>query len=612
MAVTKSPIPPSLNPLPDEASRPQGDLHVRILKKLTQSPTLTDAIADAATELVYGTKGVGFFHATRDQEGQLAPPQWIIAPPDARIIASPILASLCNEALNKSAALVAEPTSERRGSLMAAGIYFRGRPPEVLGLYAPTQENSQALFAALQLAATSVSLWGVMPKQPTTPTTLADRCIAACQDAETLPAAYERIALVLSDSLGVNVSIGERRASGGARMVASSAASRFSNSTSLARAAAEAMSAILASGEEQLWIYRDAINNESGPVMAFALAAEAECVFALPLATKGEPARIALLFFGNPSATNIEPIVAQLRAAAPKLASFLHLLHRMKVQHRLLKWLSPLARPFHGSARYFTFPIAIAIGLLLLLPVVDSSPADCSIEPASRRYIVSPQEGLLAKSLVEPGQTVKVGQELAHLDQHALELEIAAQEAALKQSQLRRDSALARGEAGQAGIFTVEARQAEESLALLDLRRDQLTVRSPIDGVVLRGDLQRTIGAPVTKGQVLFEVAPLEEMVAEIAIPEEEIHRVAAGMPVTARLDAFSGQVFEGQLDRIHPRAELREEQSVFIAEMKLNAKSAPLRPGMRGKVSITTARTPLAWSWIRRPITRLLRRLGW
>ena len=74
MAVTKSPLPTSLNPLPEDTSRPQGDLHVRILKKLTQSPTLNDAIADAATELVYGANGVGFFHAARDQEGQLAPP----------------------------------------------------------------------------------------------------------------------------------------------------------------------------------------------------------------------------------------------------------------------------------------------------------------------------------------------------------------------------------------------------------------------------------------------------------------------------------------------------------------------------------------------------------
>jgi hypothetical protein len=83
-------------------------------------------------------------------------------------------------------------------------------------------------------------------------------------------------------------------------------------------------------------------------------------------------------------------------------------------------------------------------------------------------------------------------------------------------------------------------------------------------------------------------------------------------MPVTARLDAFSGKVFQGTIDRIHPRAEMRDEVSVFVAEMKMDAQSAPIRPGMRGRASISTGTSSLLWVWIRRPATRLLRRLGW
>lgn len=612
MAVTKSPPPARINTTPGNAESAFNDLHVRILRRLTQSSSLKDAIGDAAAEVTQGMPTLGVFYAARGEDGQLAAPHWIIAPPDATVIANPLAAKVCEETLNQCQARRLAEVGDKQGRLLAVGVYFRGRPPEVLGIYAPLGSDGQVLLSALQLAAASISLWGFFPRQGASQTTLADRCIAACQNAESLSDAYQRIVLLLSDASGLTVCLGERRQSGGARLVASSGAAKFSNSTSLARAAVEAMSAILAKGEDQLWVFRDAVNNDPGPVMSFALIAEAEFVFAMPLSEQTEPPNAVLLLFGSPSATKIEPIVTQLRASKSKLAGFLNLLRRVRHEKRLINGLAPITKHLHGANRLFAVPIAAALALLLFLPVTDCAPAECSIEPSSKRFVVSPQDGLLAKSLVEPGATVTKGQELALLDRNALELEIAAQQAVFQQAQLRRDSALARHEGGQAGVFTLEARQAEENLALLELRLDQLTIRSPIDGVVLRGDLKRTLGAPVTKGQVLYEVAPLDEMIAEVSIPEEEIHRIAVGMPVTVRLDAFSGTLFRGTLDRVHPRAELRDEASVFIAEMKLDAHDAAVRPGMRGRASISTTKSAFIWTWIRRPVTRLLRRMGW
>lgn len=606
-----APQMPPETPLAPRAESTLGDLHVRLLKRLTQSPTLTDVIADAALEVTSTGIGVGFFHAARGPEGELAPPTWVAAPADAARIADGAIAAACSDALSRTR-LVVRPLSDVRGGVViAAGIYFRGRAPEVIGVVANESSDLTALASAVQLAATSISLWGATPRTPSTAASLADRCIAVCQDAESHAAVYERLALYLGDALSVSVCIGERRASGGARLLATNAVSRVSKSSSLARAATEALAAVVASGEEQLWVFRDAINNEQGPVMSFALAAEAEFAFATPLGESGAAPQYAILLFGALSAAQLEKSIAELRAAKPKLAAFLTLLKRVSAVS-WSRWLAPILRPFSGSRKLITIPLAAAVTVLLFVPVTDSAPATCSVEPMVRRYVVSPQEGLLAKSLVEPGQKVEAGQVLALLDRHALELEIAAQEAALAQAEIKRDAAMARGEAGQAGIYALEAKQADENLALLELRLNQLSIRSPISGVVLRGDLQRTIGAPVERGQVLFEVAPLDGLVAEIAIPEEEIHRVAPGMPVTARLDAFSGIKFQGVLEKIHPRAEVRDDASVFVGEMKLDPGGAPVLPGMQGRASISTARSPLIWSWIRRPLHRLMRRIGW
>lgn len=612
MAVQASPIPKRPEASAARVTHVLDDLHVRLLKRLTQAASLSDAIADAATELAGRDRAIGFFHAAREEDGELATPRWVVAPPDARSITEPQIAIACAETLAKGR-LALQPLAEAaQARVIAVGLYFRGRAPEVIGLTLPSSESEMRWIGALQLAAASISLWGATPRQAVAQSTLADRCVAACQAAESIVAVYQRLALLLGDALGVSVCIGERSSGGGARIVATSAATRFSNSTSLSRAAAEAISSVLAAGEDQLWVYRDAVNHESGPIMSFALAAEAEFAFAAPLAEPNSTPSVAMLIFGAASANQLETAVAEVRALRPKLPAFLGLLRRVRSESKFAKSLSVLRQPFRGSQRYVTIPLVIAAALLLFLPIADRTPATCTIEPLTRRYIVSPQEGVLAKSLVEPGQMVEAGQLLALLDRHAIELEIAAKSAELAQAEIRRDAALARGEAGEAGIHALEARQANENLALLELRFDQLSVKSPIAGMVLRGDLKRSIGAPVERGQVLFEVAPLDGLIAEIAIPEEEIHRVAAGMPVTARLDAFSGRSFSGTLERINPRAELREDASVFVAEMKLNAQDLPIRPGMRGRATIAAEKSPLIWSWIRRPLTRLLRRMGW
>jgi RND family efflux transporter MFP subunit len=612
MAVTTTTAPKRPQPPSERPTSVLDDLHVRLLKRLTQASTMTDAIADAATELVGENRSIGFFHAARTDDGELALPRWMLAPTDARIISDPAVAAACAETLSIGRAVHLPLAGLHEASVIVVGLYFRGRAPEVIGLMVPSGEDSQRWIGALQLAAASISLWGATPRQAVAHSSLPERCIAACQDAESISAVYQRLALLLGDVFGVSVCVGEKRGSGGARLTASSASNRFSNSTSLSRAAVEAFAAVLATGEDQLWVFRDAVNNESGPVMSFALAAEAEFAFAAPLCETNSTPHAAILVFGNASAGQIEKLLAELRAARPKLASFLGLLRRVRTESKLAKSLSLIQSPFTGSRRLVSIPLLIAASILLFLPITDSAPATCTIEPLSRRYIVSPQDGLLAQSLVEPGQLVEAGQVLALLDRHALELEIAAKSAELAQAQLRRDSALARGEAGEAGIHSLEAKQADENLALLELRLEQLTVKSPIAGIVLRGDLKRSIGAPLERGQVLFEVAPLNGLVAEVAIPEEEIHRVAAGMNVTARLDAFSGRTFTGALERINPRAEMKDDASVFIAEMKLDAQNLPIRPGMRGRATIAATRSPLIWSWIRRPLTRLLRRIGW
>ena len=77
-----------------------------------------------------------------------------------------------------------------------------------------------------------------------------------------------------------------------------------------------------------------------------------------------------------------------------------------------------------------------------------------------------------------------------------------------------------------AQLAKLEADRLELKTKILELRSNHLEIKSPIDGVVISGDQERAEGAPLTIGQALFEVAPLDKMVVELAIPEDEITHI--------------------------------------------------------------------------------------
>ncbi len=113
-------------------------------------------------------------------------------------------------------------------------------------------------------------------------------------------------------------------------------------------------------------------------------------------------------------------------------------------------------------------------------------------------------------------------------------------------------------------------------------------------------------------GQVLYEVAPLGQMTAELAITDEEIGRVSSGMPVTVRLDSQPQRQWSASLAAIHPRSVTREKDNVFLGEIPLDNADGTLRPGMKGRATISTGSRSLAWVLFHRPWNYLESWLDW
>jgi hypothetical protein len=236
---------------------------------------------------------------------------------------------------------------------------------------------------------------------------------------------------------------------------------------------------------------------------------------------------------------------------------------------------------------------------------------DCVIEPVKKRYVVAPFAGVFEKSLVRPGDVVESNQKLARMDGRELRMELAGVVADFQRAKKSRDVNVAAGKTGASQIDILEMQGLDQKRQLLESRIENLDIKTPTAGIVVSGDLERSEGAPVTSGQALYEIAPLDRMIVEVEIHDEDIAQVEIGQKVSVRLEAYPGMAWSGQIDKIHPRSEIRDSKNIFIAEVSLPLGGETLRPGMKGSASITTASHTLLWNLLHKAWYTGLKWLG-
>ncbi len=256
---------------------------------------------------------------------------------------------------------------------------------------------------------------------------------------------------------------------------------------------------------------------------------------------------------------------------------------------------------------------AAVIGGLALLPRPAEVPAPFVLQPERARSVTAPFDGILEASAAQPGDAVQAGvTPLARLNTREVELELAAARA--RAANDRREAAIARaaGEPAKEQIALLAARRAEAQVGLLEYRLGLADIRAPVDGTIVAGDLRRSLGQPVTRGQVLFEIALPGPLRGEVLVLDEHVPMVAPGQRVRLSPAAEPGNVRIGEVLRVRPMAEVVQGRNVFRVITTLDAEAQDgLRPGMEGWARIETA--PSSWlAWLLRDPVRWIRRQFW
>jgi multidrug resistance efflux pump len=214
------------------------------------------------------------------------------------------------------------------------------------------------------------------------------------------------------------------------------------------------------------------------------------------------------------------------------------------------------------------------------------------------RAATAPFNGYIADARKRAGDLVRTGDVLCVLDDRELRLErlkwLSQQEQLVKQYH----EAMAKRAAAQVNILAAQVDQAAAQLALIDDQLSRTRVPAQFDGVIVKGDLSQSLGAPVERGQVLFEVAPLDSYRVVLQVDERQVSDIAVGQHGQLLLSAAPSDPVPFRVDKVTPVSTPREGRNYFRVEGQLEITPEGLRPGMEGVGKIEVDQRRLVWIW--------------
>lgn len=286
---------------------------------------------------------------------------------------------------------------------------------------------------------------------------------------------------------------------------------------------------------------------------------------------------------------------------------------------------------FRGSALPKTLAVLglIAVGLLamFLVKIDFDLEGDGALQPLVQRNVFAQIDGEVDQVLVEHSQRVEKDQPVVILRNRDLDLQIQNafnqyQNALTKASQLQAQASVERlPEQERTRLYSEQAdynqqvKSAASELQLLQYKKEQLTRRSPINGIVTSWEVQKNLQArPVSATQVLMTIADTNsDYVVDVNLPEKRMQYLDEAMkeaeangqdylPVEFICMTKTSQTQTGKLYRVnvHQRAEVLQEEGTVV---KLRIVPDSLEgitpfPGAKVKANVKCGKASAAFVW--------------
>jgi hypothetical protein len=257
------------------------------------------------------------------------------------------------------------------------------------------------------------------------------------------------------------------------------------------------------------------------------------------------------------------------------------------------------------------------------------------LEPTSQRFIHATADSFIQELLVREGQSVQSNQPLVRLRAPNLELqieEVTGQIRALgeKKNALRvavnqlspntSDLANQTRLSAEVRLIEIQEKHAQDKLDFLDKQRQELLLKSPIQGVVVGGDLSRELSdRPLQRGDALFRVADIHgpwQLKLQVADRDGGyVQEALLGGPIDIDwgLENSTRRGLKAKLISMSPEVDQRPNQGPCRSATASLGESQLERPaiGAIAYARIPCGKQPLWFIWSR-PMVEFLQKRFW
>jgi len=242
----------------------------------------------------------------------------------------------------------------------------------------------------------------------------------------------------------------------------------------------------------------------------------------------------------------------------------------------------------------------VALVSLLLASVVVQIPhkiqATAQLVPLERRVIAAPRDGYIKSVTKDAGDIVKSGDILVVLDTGELEVEQSRWKNELATVSTESRAAMAASDRRKMAMLNTSTQKVSAQLDLVTSHLARSTVRAPVSGVIVSGDLSQMTGAPVERGQTLMELAPPEGYEVHLMVDETDITSIDVGHSGQLSLRALPGDPIHFSVTAIHPISVAENGANLFRIEANLQTAGVQLLPGQTGTGKVLVGEASILW----------------
>jgi HlyD family secretion protein len=142
------------------------------------------------------------------------------------------------------------------------------------------------------------------------------------------------------------------------------------------------------------------------------------------------------------------------------------------------------------------------------------------------------------------------------------------------------------------GRAAIAQAQSSVAMATATLKRtqqnlDYCTIKSPVRGVIIdrRVNIGQTVVSSLSAPSLFLIAKDLKRLQVWVAVNEADVGNIRPGQPVTFTVDAFPGQVFQGEVGKMRLNATMTQNVVTYIVEIVIDNSDGKLLPYLTANV---------------------------